>query len=292
MLLQATFSIFLGVLIACIGFNIVHDGGHGSLSKINTLNKLGSFTLNIFGGSHYMWNIKHNIIHHSYTNVDGIDDDLELSPFMRLCKTQKIYRLHKYQHLYFWVLYAMLYLFWILASDYIKYYKGKIGNFTFKKMSLSDHIIFWGFKILHLVIFVILPIQIMSFFTWLICFLVYTIVAGFVLSIVFQLAHTVEQTQFPLPNKITGCMEDDWAIHQIKTTANFATSNKIVSWFLGGLNFQIEHHLFPKISPIHYPNISKIVKETCKEYGLKYIEFKHTRSAVASHISFIKKMGR
>lgn len=290
--LQIILSVILGFLIACIGFNVVHDGAHGSLSKKKSLNTLAAFTLNIFGGSHYMWNVKHNIIHHSFTNVDGIDDDLELSPFMRLCKAQKINKLHKYQHIYFWALYSFLYLFWILVSDYIKYFKGKIGEFSYKKMSAYNHFIFWGFKAFHLLIFVALPILTMSFLTWLICFLVYSLVAGLVLSIVFQLAHTVEHTHFPEPNKITGNMEDEWAIHQLKTTANFATNNKLISWFLGGLNFQIEHHLFPKISHIHYPEISKIVKQMCNEYGVEYIEYKRMRNALASHISYIKELGR
>ena len=94
--------------------------------------------------------------------------------------------------------------------------------------------------------FVVLPIYMVGFMPWLIGFLVYSLLAGFVLSIVFQLAHTVEDTAFPTPDAATGRLEDEWAIHQLHTTANFATRNKIVSWFTGGLNFQVEHHLFPR----------------------------------------------
>jgi linoleoyl-CoA desaturase len=131
-----------------------------------------------------------------------------------------------------------------------------------------------------------------GFTPWIIGFLSMGLVAGFVLSIVFQLAHTVEHTHFPLPDSDTGKMENDWAIHQVKTTANFATRNKLVSWLVGGLNFQIEHHLFPKISHIHYPAISKIVQQVCKEYGIGYIEYPKTRYAIASHVSFLRQMGR
>lgn len=161
-----------------------------------------------------------------------------------------------------------------------------------KKMSLADHFVFWGFKLFHAFLFVGLPIYMVGFEDWLISFIIFTCVAGFVLSMVFQLAHTVEHTAFPVANVDTGKMEDEWAIHQIKTTANFATQNRIVSWLVGGLNFQIEHHLFPKISHVHYPAISKIIRQACQEYGLVYIEYPRVRYAVASHVAFLKQMGR
>jgi linoleoyl-CoA desaturase len=132
----------------------------------------------------------------------------------------------------------------------------------------------------------------LGFTTWLIGYLVFGIVTGLVISIVFQLAHTVEHTHFPMPDEDTGRMEDEWAIHQLKTTANFAPRNKLISWYVGGLNFQVEHHLFPKISHVHYPQISRIIKQTCQEFGVPYIEYPKMRYAVASHIAFLKEMGR
>jgi linoleoyl-CoA desaturase len=239
-----------------------------------------------------MWNQKHNVIHHAFTNVDGVDDDIDIQPWMRMSETQKKYKLHKYQHLYFWFLYSLLYIFWILVLDYIKYFKSKVGGMPLKKMTLSDHFVFWGFKLFHAFLFIGLPIYMVGFTDWLISFVIFTCVAGFVLSLVFQLAHTVEQTAFPVANVQTGKLEDEWAVHQIKTTANFATNNKLVSWLVGGLNFQIEHHLFPKISHVHYPAISKIIRQACQEYGLNYIEYPRVRLAVASHVAFLRQMGR
>lgn len=289
---QITESILLGGVIAAIGFNVMHDGAHGSFSRYKWVNVLAAFSLNILGGNSFMWNMKHNVIHHAYTNVDGLDDDIDIQPWMRMSSTQKKYKLHKYQHIYFWLLYSLLYIFWIFVLDYQKYFKNRVGAMPLKKMSLQDHLVFWGFKIVHLFLFVGLPIYMVGFTSWLIGFLIFTVVAGLVLSIVFQLAHTVEHTAFPVPNEATGRLEDEWAIHQIKTTANFATHNKVVSWLVGGLNFQIEHHLFPKISHIHYPAISKIIKQACQEYGIKYIEYPRVRYAVASHVAFLKQMGR
>lgn len=289
---QVIESVFLGLFVAAIGFNVMHDGAHGSFSKYKWVNVLASFSLNILGGNSFMWNVKHNIIHHAYTNVDGMDDDIDIQPWMRMSSTQKKYRLHKYQHIYFWGLYSLLYIFWIFVLDYTKYFRGRIGNMPLRNMKFKDHFTFWFFKIVHLFLFVGLPIYKVGFSSWLISFFIFTMVAGFVLSLVFQLAHTVEHTSFPVADPTTNRLDDEWAVHQIKTTANFATNNKLVSWLVGGLNFQIEHHLFPKISHVHYPAISKIIKQACQEYGINYIEYPRVRYAVASHVAFLKQMGR
>lgn len=282
----------LGGIVAAIGFNVMHDGAHGSFSKYKWINRLAALSLNILGGNHFMWNVKHNVIHHAYTNVDGIDDDINIQPWMRMSTTQKKYSFHKYQHLYFWLLYSLLYILWIFLLDYTKYFRSRIGSMPLKKMKVADHITFWSFKVVNLALYVGIPIYMVGFQTWLVGFLIFSTLAGFIISIVFQLAHTVEHTAFPMPDAETGRLEDEWAVHQLKTTANFATNNKVVNWLVGGLNFQVEHHLFPKISHVHYPAISKIIRNTCREYGIPYIEYPKTRYAIASHVSFLKQMGR
>lgn len=284
--------VLLGGFTAAIGFNIMHDGGHGSFSKYNSVNKFAAVTLGFLGGSHFMWNVKHNIIHHAYTNIDGIDDDIDARPFLRLASTQKKYKLHRYQHWYFWFFYSFLYLYWIFFSDYRKYFTGKVGDIPLKKMKLKDHFYFWLYKILSLVTMFVIPMITVGVLPTIVGSLIMAGVAGFILSIVFQLAHTVEHTSFPQQNVDSGRMEDEWAIHQLKTTANFATRNKVVSWLVGGLNFQIEHHLFPKISHVHYPAISRIIKQTCHEYGIAYLEYRRMSQAVVSHIQFLRQMGR
>jgi linoleoyl-CoA desaturase len=284
--------VVLGGLTAAIGFNVMHDGAHGSFSRYGWLNDLAALSVNFLGANNFMWKTKHNVVHHAYTNIDGVDDDIDARPFLRLCDTQKHYKIHRYQHLYFWAAYSLLYFWWVFVTDYKKYFLKRVGPVPLKKMSPADHISFWAFKLLHLALFVFLPISTVGFMPWLVGFLINGLVAGFVLSIVFQLAHTVEHTHFPQANETTGKMEDEWAIHQIKTTANFATRNKLVSWLVGGLNFQVEHHLFPKISHVHYPAISKIIKRACEEYGIHYIEYGKVRYAVASHVAFLRQMGR
>lgn len=291
-LLSLLECIILGALASAIGFNVMHDGAHGSFSEHKWLNKLAGLSLNFLGANVFMWKTKHNVVHHTFTNIEGVDDDLNARPFLRLCDSQKRYRIHRFQHFYFLMVYSLLYLYWIFFTDYKKYFTKRVGAMPIKKMKLSDHFSFWGFKALHLVLFVALPVYFVGFMPWMIGFLTYGLFAGVLLSMVFQLAHSVEEADFPVPHLNTRKLEDEWAVHQLKTTANFATKNKIVSWFTGGLNYQIEHHLFPNISHIHYPALSTIVKQACSEYYLPYIEFPKVRAAIASHVSHLKHLGK
>lgn len=281
----------LGLVVALIGFNIMHDGGHGSFSNSPTWNKLASYSGSMMGASQFMWSMKHNVIHHTFTNVDGVDDDIEAGALLRLAPTQDKKWFHKFQHVYFVLLYSLMYVFWVFYSDYVKYFTQKIGDVPLKKMSIGTHIRFWLVKITHAALFVVIPIVQLGWLPWLIGFLTLGLIGGFILSIVFQLAHTVEDAEFPLPQEENNKMEYEFAKHQLATTANFATRNKIWTWMLGGLNFQVEHHLFPKISHVHYPAISKIVKDTCKDFGINYIEYATMRTAIKAHVNFLKRMG-
>ena len=289
-LLAAFECLIMGGLTAGIGFNVMHDGGHGSFSGSKFWNKIAAFSVNGLGASMLMWNNKHNIIHHTYTNIDGIDDDIEIKPLLRMCPTQKKYSVHKFQHIYVWFLYTMLLIIWVFYTDYTKYFKKKVGIVPIKKLSTFDHFAFWIAKVAYYIMMIALPIYMVGFTNWVIGFLILSMFAGFVLSTVFQLAHTVEDTAFPVAVE-SNDIENEWAIHQVQTTANFATKSKLISWLVGGLNFQIEHHLFPKISHVHYPAISKIIKKTCDEFDVKYIEYKRMRDAVISHTLHLKKMG-
>ncbi len=282
----------LAGLTAAIGFNVMHDGMHGSFSRRKWVNNIAGLSLNFLGANNFLWKTKHNIIHHTYTNIQGVDDDIEARPLLRLCETQKYYRIHRFQHWYFWAAYSLLYLWWVFFTDYKKYFLRRIGPTPIKKIPLIEHFSFWGFKVLHLGIFVALPIIFVGAIPWLIGFLIYALFSGFILSIVFQLAHTVEHTEFPKAVVETNRMEDEWALHQLKTTANFATRNRFITWWVGGLNFQIEHHLFPRISHVHYPAISRIIKKTCHDFGLPYIEYPKMRLAVASHVSHLRNLSR
>lgn len=125
--------LILGGLTAAIGFNVMHDGAHGSFSRYKWVNDLAALSVNFLGANNFMWKTKHNVIHHAYTNIDGVDDDIEARPLLRLCETQKFYKIHRYQHLYFWAAYSLLYIWWVFVTDYKKYFLKRIGPMPLKK---------------------------------------------------------------------------------------------------------------------------------------------------------------
>ena len=283
----------LGLFTASIGFNVMHDGGHGSFSDKPWLNELAGMSLNLLGANITMWKTKHNAVHHTFTNIDGVDDDIEARPYLRMSPDQTRHKIHRLQHYYFWFLYALLYIQWISYTDYRKYFTGKVGNVPIKPLTLWEHISFWSFKVLHLLAFVVLPIVFVGFVPWLVGFLVYGSFTGILLSVVFQLAHVVEETSFlqapPAPDSLN--LEDEFMVHQLRTTANFATRSKLLGWWLGGLNFQVEHHLFPNISHVHYPAISGIVKQVCSEFKMPYHEHRYFVGALWSHMKHLRSLG-
>jgi linoleoyl-CoA desaturase len=285
--------VILGLNLGVIGFNIMHEGGHQTFSKHSWINRASAYFLNVLGGNTYYWKIKHNINHHTYTNIEGMDSDIDVKPFMRLHEAQPWHTYHRFQYVYGLLLYGISYLAWIFYEDFEKYCTGKVSpNNERKRLSLKEHIIFWFTKIMFIGAYVIVPIITVGWMPWLIGFLVITFTCGLIISIVFQLAHVIEGTQFHVAGARGENERQDWALHQISSTANFATSSKTLHWLLGGLNFQIEHHLFPRISHIHYPAISKIVKEACRESNIVYNEYTSMFKAVASHLALLKKLGK
>jgi len=283
--------VLFGLNLAAIGFNIMHDGAHGSYSPKRWVNELMAYSLNLMGGSSYLWKQKHNINHHTFTNIEGHDDDIDIQPWIRTNSSQKKRWYHRYQHIYWTVLYGMTYLTWVFNKDFSKYFTGKISNTRFKKMNPPEHLIFWTSKIIYLFLFLALPIIRLGLLKTLVGYLVASFVCGWAISIIFQMAHIVENSSFPLPNQTNQKMESDWTEHQLASTANFSTNSKIVCWFSGGLNFQIEHHLFPRISHVHYPQISKLVKEICRQYNVDYREYPTFLSALRSHVAYLKVIG-
>lgn len=283
---------FVGVVKASIGFNVMHDAAHGSYSRNTKLNNFIAFCGgDLIGGSTFFWKIKHNIIHHTYTNIDGIDDDIAKYPTFRLCNSQDKRWFHRFQHIYGIPLYSLLSLNWIVADDWVKLWKKKINTTPITTIKAKDRIQFIGGKLLNISLFIILPMIILPLPIAIVGYLVMHMALGITLALVFQIAHVVEETEFPVPNADSNRIENEWAMHQIATTANFSMKNKVISWFVGGLNYQIEHHLFPRISHIHYPNISKIVQETCQEMQLQYKAFPTFWKAIVSHVRYLRHMG-
>ncbi|HUB25518.1 MAG TPA: acyl-CoA desaturase [Tepidisphaeraceae bacterium] len=288
-------TVVLGLSIAAIGFNIQHDGGHRAYSNHQWINKTMAMTLDLMGGSSYLWDWKHNSIHHTYPNVDGQDDDIDLGFLGRLSPQQRRLKIHRYQGIYLWFLYGFIAIKWHLVDDFYQVSRGRIGKHKIPRPRGKDLVVFIAGKVVFLSMAFVIPMLLHRWWMVLLVYLGAAFVSGLVLSVVFQLAHCVGEADFPVPVAGPGNtqrLETDWAVHQVQTTVDFARGNKFLCWFLGGLNFQIEHHLFHKICHIHYPALSKLVEEACHEFGLKYAEHKTIFSAIGSHFRWQVEMGR
>jgi len=286
--------IVMGIGMAGVGMNVMHDGNHGSFSKYPWINKFMGSSIYILAGNVFNWKVQHNILHHTYTNIHGHDEDLEAGRVLRFSKHSQWFPHHKFQHYYSVFLYGLLTLNWALFTDFQqmkRYTKRKLYYLNSKRPSLQWTGLYIS-KILYFSIWIVLPILLIDapWWTVIIGFVVMHYTAGIILSLIFQLAHVVEDAEMHEAHK-SGTMKNTWAIHQLKTTVNFATKNKIMNWFTGGLNHQIEHHIFPHISHVHYTKIGAIVRKTAKEFNLPYNEYKTTRSALFSHFKFLKQMG-
>lgn len=283
----------LAVVIAAIGFNIGHDAAHGSFSSKGFINNLFSHSFDFLAGvSNYFWKTKHNVTHHTYTNVEGMDDDTGTNGLFRFSNEQEWHPWHRMQVFYALLFYSLLYLQWIYLKDFQKWIQKKVGTIDIPKMNGVQVASIILSKLLHIIIFWIIPILYFGFLKTLLVTGSMYLMCGITITIVFQLAHIQTKSHFPVPDKTTGNIENDWAIEQIRTTANFETWNPLVTHFTGGLNHQVEHHLFSNISHVHYPAIRKIVKKKCHEFGIQYNEYRTTIGAIIDHMKYLWIMGK
>ena len=289
-------AVIMGFTMAGIGLCVMHDANHGSYSKNTKFNRaLGYVSLILLGGHSLNWRIQHNVIHHTYTNVHEHDEDIAPPGFMRFEPHAEKKSIHKLQFLYAWFFYGMMTLMWSTTKDFkqLNRYdkKGllKGANTTYGTelmVIILSKIVYYGYMLLPYFL-----VKEMTILNWLCGFVMLHYIAGIVLAMIFQPAHVVEETSFPLPTS-EGTLEEHWAQHQLRTTMNFATGDPVFSWLVGGLNYQVEHHLFPTICHVHYPKISKIVKETAAEFNLPYLSQKTFFGALWSHERMLWKLGR
>jgi linoleoyl-CoA desaturase len=289
--LTLALTISLGLAMAAMGFNVQHDGGHQAYSDRRWINKLMAMSLDLLGGSSYIWARKHNSIHHSYANITGHDDDIDVGLFGRLSPHQKRLKFHRLQHFYLWILYGLLPIKWQFYDDFCNLATGRIGARRFARPKGWDLVTLAGGKLVFSSLALAIPLLLHPAWAVLLCYLAVSFVQGLVLSVVFQMAHCVEEAAFPLPNRNTGRIEAAWAAHQIATTVDFARGSRLLSWYIGGLNFQIEHHLFPRVCHVHYPALSQLVEETCREFGLKYVAHGSFSAGLVSHFRWLRRMG-
>ena len=280
--------VVLALALVGIGFNIQHDGNHGGFSSSKWVNRGAGFTLDLIGASSYYWKQKHNLNHHTYTNIPTEDDDIEVGWFARMCDDHQWHWFHRYQQYYLWFLYAFVHVRY-LYSDWRCLAQGTMNGKPARRPSGGALVGFLSGKAIFLTLAFAVPMTQHHWTSVVWGFLAISMIMGIIFSVVFQLAHTVDTVQHPSGKD--GVNRDEWVIHQIQTTSDFGTDSRFLSVVLGGLNFQREHHLFPKTSHVHYPALARIVKSVCDEYKVKYAETPNLVDALRSHYRFLRQMG-
>lgn len=288
--------VVMGFGMAGIGLCIMHDANHGAYSKNPNVNKILGYFLNFVGGSAINWRMQHNMLHHSFTNISGYDEDISpQESLLRFSPHKPLYKIHQYQHIYAWFLYSLMTLEWVLWRDFpqlLRYHKMGLTKGSKKKFGwlLAELILS---KIIYFSYIAVIPLLFMPISWWqfVIFFITMHLLGGFILAIVFQPAHVIPSSIYPLPDT-EGKLENNWAIHQFLTTCNFAPGSRIFSWFVGGLNYQVEHHIFPYICHVHYRKISAIVKSTTQEFGVPYFVQPTYIQALLKHGQMLRNLGR
>jgi linoleoyl-CoA desaturase len=284
----------IGVGMAGIGLSVMHDANHGGYSNKPWLNNLIGYSLNLIGGNAFNWKVQHNVLHHTFTNIHDVDEDISPRGILRMTPHSEWKVIHQFQHIYAWFAYGLMTFIWVLVKDFVRLIKYQREGLVKKQKAniATEWTILILSKLFYIAYIIVLPAIILPVTGWQIAigFFAMHYVAGFILAIIFQPAHVIEGTEYPMPDK-DGRMENTWAIHQLHTTTNFANNNRVLSWYVGGLNYQVEHHLFPTICHIHYRKISTIVKQTAEEFGLPYKSEPTFMGALIGHGKLLKQLG-
>ncbi len=287
-------TVIMGLGLAGIGMSVMHDANHAAYSDKRWVNKLMGYSLDLVGGNSFNWKLQHNVQHHTFTNIYGHDLDIRDRMNLRFTPAVKRNFMHRFQVVYAFILYGLQTFFWVLIKDFIQVFEFAQGDAD-KQTPRERMVRMLGLvvaKAFYVTYILVIPALVLHLTWWqlLIGFMTMHAVAGIVLTTVFQLAHIVEDTHFPELDE-AGNINEEWAIHQLRTTADFAPDNKLLTFYVGGLNYQVEHHLFQRICHVHYPQIAPIVKQTCAEYGIPYLVNDSFTDALASHIRLLKQLG-
>jgi len=290
---NALLWVSFGMAAAGVGFTVMHDANHGGYSSSRRLNDLMSWSGEIIGLSSFIWRQQHNVWHHTYTNISGLDEGLEADGTMRCSPYDEWRPIYRLQHIYWPVIYALAAASLVLVRNFKVYFTGTNGRtFRYPTMSRNDKRVFWTGRLINLAIYFVLPLALLPWWQALIGFALGMLTAGLVMATVLQLAHVMVTVEFPEPAGDPPYVEGAWAIHQVESTINFAPDNRLINWYVGGLNYQIEHHLFPKMCHINYPKIAPIVKQVCREFGVTYRVYPTFREALTEHVHSLHWLGQ
>ena len=285
--------IVLGLAVAAIPFNVAHDANHGGYSSQKWVNSIIGLSMDVVGISSYLWRFRHNYLHHTYTNILGHDVDIDADGLVRMSPFSEHKWFHQFQHLFVYFIYTILVFYWSASDVYLILFKRKYKEYAIPTPKVSEIVILLGSKLIWLGFFLIIPIAVgYTPLQALIGFVITYMAMGFVAANIFMMAHVMEPAEFIQPSPESNDIEDEWAIFQVKTTVDFAPRNHLVNWYVGGLNYQTVHHLFPQVCHIHYPKIAPILDQVCQEYGLKYNVYPTLGEAVVANYRWLKLMGQ
>jgi linoleoyl-CoA desaturase len=286
-------ALVFGIGAGAVAFNIMHDANHNGLSNNAKVNRIFGYTIELVGLSSFIWRQQHNIWHHTYTNVAGLDEGLEMDGLVRNSPRDFWKPMHRFQHIYAPFVYAVAGIGLICIRNFQVYFTGKSGDsFQYPPMTRNDKITFWAFRAFNLMIYLVLPALVFGPLAAIGIFFLVASVTGLIIVTVLQMAHVMDDVDFPEPSGDPLKIENEWAIHEVQTTSNFAPKNAVINWYVGGLNFQIEHHLFPHMCHLLYPKIATVVEQTCADYGITYQVYPTFRAALKSHWFSIKEFGK
>ncbi len=280
-------AVSMGAAAAGIGFNIFHDATHGAFFVRPGRNLwLARAAAALLGADRHFWQAKHHVLHHSFANIWQWDDDLETRGWLRMTRHQPWRPRHRHQHVYAVALYGLNSLEWFFIKDFVQYRRCAVNPYQpVAPLSPAQRLEFWLTKAVYLGVMVVPPFLVMPPAHAAIAFIAFHATLGVILTFVFQLAHLTDVVR-------SGAMlpGDDWAQHQMRTTANFATRNRLACWYMGGLNYQIEHHLFPQVSHCHYSALAGIVREAALRHGMPYHHLGGFRDALRSHFGYLRTL--
>jgi linoleoyl-CoA desaturase len=291
-LINLLLCVVWAMAIASIGFNVVHDANHSAYSDNPRINRLVSFSAEMLGMSGFRWRIKHNVWHHTYTNIAGFDDDVETYGLMRLTPRAPWKPLFKVQAWYFPLVYSLIGFDFIMRDFMMALFGKSDAIHVYPKLSAADKVTFWAGKLFYIGTMLAIPLLVFPWWQVLIGFLIEMLTVGLVLGVIFQLAHINGVAAFPEPVGDPPYIEKEWAVHQVETTVDFAPHNRLLNFYIGGLNYQIEHHLLPHICHLNYPRLAPIVRATCEEFGIRYNCYPTWRAAFSAHWQELRLLGR
>jgi len=286
-------AVGLGFWHSHFGITISHDGNHGSFSKTPFLNQLAVRAIDIMGGSSIVWVHQHNIGHHPNSNrqgdschSEGDQDDPDTrtgTPIIRMVPTMPYLWYHRWQHIYIWFLFCAVTTKWFYG-DIKAFSRKKYVNIEFYDTKPSDLVFLAFTKLLYITYVFIIPMYFHPISRALILVFLFSAMTSYNFVAMFSVNHLTENAFYPSDNIVNR----DWAQLQVLTTSNFAVGSALWTWLSGGLNYQIEHHLFPYICHVYLPEISPIIQQTLQEYNLPYTNFPTFVDAFTSHYQHLK----